>query len=148
MRGRMDDEDEEASDDDDDDDDRASQSTGSAYDTTRVYKSANSFLHDLHAEHRHRAVFSSNFINAPPSSQQHPLRHAICPDPGPNCLTKATLPPLSERLRKSLQDELLHGSMFGEESLETKVAAMDMHEVMRVKEQYEDRNKCACSLKI
>jgi hypothetical protein len=116
-----------------------------------MYKSTNSFLHDLHALHQHRLIASSSSTPSSPSplsqQQQSSLSSSSLPSSSSqyippsynNMLTKSTLPPLSERLCiPSFDHDLiaqrgLDGHAVGD--------MMPLGEERMVKERYEDTNR-------
>jgi hypothetical protein len=115
-------------DDDDDDVDMSGQYnqpgsttvTSAAHNTQ--YESANTFLHDLHALHRHRLIFSS-----PPSTLLQP---GLSP---PHAQDKSHLPPIADYPRIPDKQDSSGMHDFGRGFVE---------EVESVKERYEDTNRC------
>jgi len=93
------------------------------------YESANTFLHDLHALHRHRLIFSSP---SPPLLQ--PELHST-----PPVQDKSYLPPIAADYSR-MSDKQDSGGMhdFGRGSA--------VEEVESVKERYEDTNRLLGSL--
>ncbi|KAJ7275271.1 hypothetical protein B0H12DRAFT_1086527 [Mycena haematopus] len=102
----------------------AAPSRSAAYNTE--YQSANTFLHDLHALHRHRLIFSS-----PPSPLLQPGLLPFRDD------EKSYLPPIANYSR-TLDKQDLSGGMQGFE--------LPVEEVQSVKERYEDTNRLLGSL--
>jgi len=117
-----------------------------------MYKSTNSFLHDLHALHQHRLTFSTPSTPSPsrPSSQQRhrsssPLRtssqHTHSNFNDVPMATKSTLPPILERSNIPPSDQGVN------EQKNVDVGdGITSWEVQRVKERYEDTNKLLGSL--
>jgi len=116
-----------------------------------MYKSANSFLHDLHALYQHRLTFSSSSTSTPsssnPTSQQRqpsssPLRTPSSQPSYDNTPMKSNLPPISELSSISSFDQDLNT-----QKEECDVGdGMTSYEVQRVKERYEDTNRLLGSL--
>ncbi|KAJ7900106.1 hypothetical protein B0H14DRAFT_1549401 [Mycena olivaceomarginata] len=98
--------------------------TSAAHNTQ--YESANTFLHDLHALHRHRLIFSS-----PPSTLLQP---GLSP---PHAQDKLHLPPIADYPRIPDKQDSSGMHDFGRGFVE---------EVESVKERYEDTNRRLGSL--
>lgn len=105
------------------------------------YKSTNSFLHDLHALHQHRLIFSSSppHLHLTPNQRQYINSHGLFhPDQGSSPIPGKVLPPLSEcpRPHSQLNQCISIGPMpqSGDDGNR-------MDEVQRVKERYEETNK-------
>lgn len=96
------------------------------------YKSANSVLHDLHALHRHRIVFSSS--NFDPNNQYSPLPN--------HPTTKASLSPEPLHYHASASATKSPPSSDFSESTVSLTSEGMFAEEQRVKERYEDTNKC------
>ncbi|KAF8213302.1 hypothetical protein K438DRAFT_1085944 [Mycena galopus ATCC 62051] len=119
-------EDDREEDDDEDDIDHAGQrippaaapSGATAYNTE--YESANTFLHDLHALHRHRLIFAS-----PPSSPG-----LLSP---PHSQDKSHLPQITDYSQMLDKQDLSGVHDFGH--------GLSVQEVESVKERYEDTNR-------
>ncbi|KAK7064417.1 hypothetical protein R3P38DRAFT_2824372 [Favolaschia claudopus] len=92
------------------------------------YESANTFLHDLHALHRHRLIFSSPLPQYPPI-EQTPAPHR----------DKSQLPPTLEYSSMSFDKQDLSG--FRDRGL-----GVPVKEAESVKERYEDTNRLLGSL--
>lgn len=89
------------------------------------YKSANNFLHELHALHQHRLMFSSS---SPLFPHQHPSFSLMQPQPP----AKSTHSPPLEPPRTHLKGDVAHA--FAAES-------MALDELQSVQERYVDANK-------
>jgi len=120
-----------------------------------MYKSTNTFLHDLHALHQHRLIFSGSSTSTPSSSnlssQQRQASSSPLRTPSSqysqssydNTPTKFNLPPISERSSiSSFDDQDLNTEKDGCDVGD----GMTLCEVQRVKERYEDTNRLLGSL--
>lgn len=126
-----------------------------------MYKSTNSFLHDLHASHQHRLIASSSSTPSSPNplSQQQrqqqqqsslsssSLRSSssqYIPPSYDDMLTKSTLSPLSERLHVPSFDH----NLTAQRGLDGHAVEdmMPLGEERMVKERYEDTNRYILSL--
>ncbi|KAJ7293350.1 hypothetical protein C8J57DRAFT_1268805 [Mycena rebaudengoi] len=110
---------------------RAGPQPSSATVDNAEYQSANSFLHDLHALHRHRLIFSS------PQSPQHPT-YVI-----PHHYHEKHLPLTSEYARTPDDKDRVG---LGGVAHFTTAEPSSLEEVQSVKERYEDTNKRLGSL--
>ncbi|KII93448.1 hypothetical protein PLICRDRAFT_49495 [Plicaturopsis crispa FD-325 SS-3] len=132
----------------DEEEDEVDAGTG-PHDLVQAYKSANSVLHDLHAEHQHRMMFSSHQV---PQSISHPSRppyspHEMPPQTNSYVSSDKTLPTLTSRPSGHLYaQEHSRKSSYPGNGFETRAVAMEMDEVQKVKEQYVSRNKLLGSL--
>ena len=103
------------------------------------YRNVNSLLHDLHAEQRHRMLFSSSL---PPSHL--PMLHHTEPPYAVAASADKTLPALSSNHLPPAQHEMRKAPSSFTISIPSKDATMVDHvEVQRVTERYEDTNRYA-----
>lgn len=106
-------------------------------DSAGMYKSTNSLLHDLHALHQHRLIFSnpstpSSSLDSP--NQLRPVTNHYPTTYDSATLTKATSPIIPEPCQRL-------PTYFPEPSKESE-DGMYLGEVQKVKERYEDTNRC------
>ncbi|KAH9890907.1 hypothetical protein C8Q73DRAFT_792357 [Cubamyces lactineus] len=101
------------------------------------YRNVNSLLHDLHAEQRHRMLFSTSL---PPSHL--PMLHHAEHTYAVAASADKTVPALSRNGLPSAQDEGRKAPSSFTISIPSKDTAMVDHvEVQRVTERYEDTNR-------
>ncbi|KAI0724345.1 hypothetical protein C8T65DRAFT_733982 [Cerioporus squamosus] len=112
-----------------------------------AYKHANTLLHDLHAEQRHRVLFSSL---SPPEhisiAHNHPRNHPELEHP---LSSPSKLPPMVPEygpLPVPSYESTKHTSSFTISIPSKDASAVDHVEVQRVTERYEDTNRFLGSL--